>query len=145
MSRLYSITAVINLKFNEKKLLEVLTKSKELGWKIYKPNWEINDPFKLEELDLKAALLRILEKPKNDINGLELRVEDMFFAVYFQRNHLEIGLTFCGFNYFPWMRKFKYDDYDDEYDEDIDIARYLRLMLDLIEDYKILELRVEKD
>jgi len=142
MSQVYSISAVIDLKFTERNIFAVLLKGITLGLRYYEPNFRTDDPFNLQELSLDQAVVSASTILANDINVLEARLENTFFSMYCIKNAQRIEITFSGFNYFPWMRKFKYDD---EYDEDLDIPRYLKLMLDLIEDYKILELHVQKD
>jgi hypothetical protein len=141
MSRVYSIVTVIDLEFNKDNIKKILLKGERLGFKYYESNFNlINQPEKLKKFSVDQANEYVSTIIKDDPNGLEVQIENMFFSFFFYKKFDEIKLHFFGFDYLPWMKTFKPNG-----EEDIDINKYLKLMLDLVEEYRLLELKIEKN
>ena len=140
MSLGYSIDAIIELKYTENNIKKILESAKKIGFKLITPLE--GDPEKGLELDLEAALKVILNKTNaKELSIITLKVGDSFFDLHFM-DRININLMFYNFKY-PFYRTYKVDF--GELSEDLDVHKYVRIMLDLVADYKILKLQVDKD
>lgn len=141
MSRTYSISALIDCEFNEKNIADILSEGKILGLRYYEYDLEI-DPFLLPEINISEATRKTSKLTQNfdNPNAINARIDDSFFIIFFSNKSGLIEIAFFGFDNIHWTRIFKYDG-----KEDLDIKQYLRFLLSLIKDYKIVSLHVNKD
>lgn len=140
MSKIYSINTIIDLEFDVKNIHEFLTRGKNLGFQYHLSNFHINDPIELKAITIDETCTLLMQQTKNLITSIQVNSEDTFFTLYIQSNYQGTEVSFSGFHYYPWIRKFDHRD-----TEDIDIFRYLQLLLKLIEPYRIISLNVEKE
>jgi hypothetical protein len=137
MSLGYSITTIIDVVYIPKNIESVLVKGLELGFSYYEYSLgmiEINGP----SLSIKEALHSILDdKTKSKLYCIVAKVNDTYTTIDFIAQNGNLLLMFSDFTY-PWLKKFDGTD-------EIDIGRYAKIMLDLVQDYKILHMSIEKN
>lgn len=138
MSLGYSISTSIDLIYIEKSIESILAKGLQLGFNYYEYSLgmvEVNGP----SLNIKEALHSILiDKTQSKLYCIVVQYNDTYFTMDFISQNGNILLMFSDFTY-PWLKKF------DDGEDDIDIGRYAKILLDLVQDFKILEMKIEKD
>ena len=140
MSLGYLITTQLDIIYNKEniqKTIEVGTKN--LYFKYYQIDYSsMNCTGKLLSINETVNYI-YLSKFDPTMNIVLVEVEKSYFFLSFSQDYVHLTISFFNF-FLPWSKKFIDDD-----TPDIDIARYIKLMLDLTSQYKILNLKVEKD
>ena len=135
----YSIDAKIDLGYNKKSIRIILEKGFKKGF--------YYSEFILGKIDYADSPLLTLDQAVESVwkgnagSGLHciiIRAENTFAIEHFIDEEIYITVMITGFSY-PWLKKFQNGK------EDINIARYTRLLLDIIDDFRILELHVDKN
>ena len=123
----YAIVAIVGISYNQDSILNVLERGSKIGFSYYFTNLEELDSMLLKPAHIQSALVAIMEGfPEDVMNVITARYEDTFVNLYFiAGNNLTIMLY--DFEY-PWI---KMND-GHELDE-VDLIRYVKLMLELIE------------
>jgi hypothetical protein len=138
MSLGYSVTVRISMNYAEQNIYLIMKNGiSKFNFKYY-----LIDYIKLNcigrELNLEEAVEVLINgTPDETLNCIVAKYQDTHFFLHFINEHYYLTIMFSTF-FNPWVRS--YDG-----GEDVDISRYISLMLDLVEDYKILELKAEKD
>ncbi len=140
MSKIYSINTVIDFDLNLENIQEILNRGKRLGFQYYLSDFHVENPLHLKKLTINQTCGLILEQNEGQANSIQVNFENTYFTLYILSNPQGLEISFSGFHYYPWMRKFDYSC-----TEDLDIFGYIQLLLKLIEPYKILTLNVEKE
>lgn len=137
MSVSYSIFAMLDAEKDRESIEKILEKGHRQGWIYYKfilGKWNVDS----EPLTLKEAVDAILEDIEHGLHCLDVQIKDTYATFFFVKKGYSRLALMIGSLSPVWSRKF-----NDE--EEIDIPRYTKAFLDLIDDFQILELQVEKD
>lgn len=135
MSRTYLISTRLDAEFNESNIQAVLERGLPESLIYYKYMDEDGTPLNINEATDSA-----FKGDKDwDVNTLAIKVEDTYAKLIFSmdKNNM-MNVMLSGLSHL-WFRKFKNGD------EDIDVARYAKVLLNLTQDFKILEMNIDKD
>lgn len=136
MSKHYIISAMLDVGKNSESIEKILNKGHNQGWIYFKfiPDiWNIGFE---KPLTAKQAAVSIFEKNKYDLYCLTVQIKDTYATLHYLPDYPSLVLM-IGELSDNWSRKF------DGVDE-IDIPRYTKVFVELIEDFQILELEVEQ-
>lgn len=138
MSLGYSITVIIDAKYNNQNILHLLKKGHEHNFTYHQfilGETNIHTP-SLSSEDATNSVLHGL--PEDNLHCLTLQIQNTHAILHFLDDGVHMMIMLSGLSHL-WSKKF-IDGY-----EDIDIARYTKALLDLVSDFRILEMRIEKD
>ncbi len=137
MSRTYSLDTKIDTSFNSDSVSKILKTGETLGF-IYR-EFTINgsDPSLPKLTPMEAMGAVFLNKKENAMACIFLQIEDTYLTLHFLDSE-KLIVMFSGLSQI-WSKTFE------DGDEDIDVARYAKALLDLVSDFKILEMHIEKD
>ena len=134
MSWNYSITIRIDAPYTEGVIQDILEKAPKLDIICYKHMDEEGIP-----LNAKDAAHSVFQAANDsEIHCVDAKVQGIYVALHFIENYGQVTVMFSGISY-ERIKKFKYDH------EDIDIAFYAKTLLDLTQDFRILEMHINKD
>lgn len=136
MSLTYTIFAMLDAEKNSKTIEKILTKGHLQGWIYFKYASGICHTDFENPLTLKQAAASIIEKNEDDLFCLVVQIKDTYLILHYVPGYPKLALMIGGLST-NWSRKF--DDVDE-----IDIPRYTKGFVELIENFQILELEVEK-
>lgn len=128
----YSVYALIDVSYNENNVRHILKKGEELGFTYEDEDarWER----RIMPLNIDESLLYILNK---ELPFLWVNYKETVFDIMIQNRDTRISIIFDSFGE-GWKKRFLYQNKDDFY-----LQMYAKLMLDLVDDFKIIEFNVE--
>lgn len=137
MSKDILIWARIDASYQEKNIKNILKKGSKLGFTYYKfILGEMN--VGSEPLSIDAATQSVLAgDPDGGLHCLTIQIQDTYATLHFLNNEI-LSVMLSGLSHL-WSKTFV------DGSEDIDVARYAKMLLDLVSDFKILEMHIEKD
>ena len=129
MSINYSLDAYLAVKYSEENIEKILSRGKKLNFIYYKEYFE-------EIINSSEALQIILHCPKDEASFVSTKSQDTLFSLHFEKDSgsLRIGIALpsnC------WKKERNNTGY-----YDIDIARYLRLLSELCNQFKVIKFEV---
>lgn len=139
MSQRYFFDCIIDRDFEKSSISEILIKGLELGFTYLKPNFDVDLS---QILEINEAIDIIYEGTivDNDlVNFLIVKCNDTYFYLHIKNNKPEIEISF-SFLLLPWQRIFEQHNI-----EDVDVNRYILLLLNLAEKYRIFSLIAKKE
>lgn len=138
MSKDYSIKIIIDVDYDVNNISKILARGSEnLKFAYYKPDLMQYDPALLEQINPLQGLRKLSDFKDRQI-FLVVNYERTFFFLHCDKEINGISIIINHFSY-PWYRVFENNKL-----EDIDIAQYLRIIINWIEPYRIISLLVEK-
>lgn len=129
MSMRYSVNVVLWQNYSQEMVYKILEKGQHLGFK-----YEIHNQNDFKAISLNGALNFFLEA---ELPYLLVTYENTSFAMGIIKSGLSLHVSFIHFGE-GWKK-----NYLNENEQEFDIQRYAKLMLDLIGDYKIFEFKIE--
>lgn len=132
----YFLDACIDTYLNRESIEYILKKGAHLGMKYYAVN-QGYDAFKRYNLDINEIVSKeFSHELENKL--IPVQFKDTFFIMHFINDIIATRIIFTSLS--PnWSKTFP------DGTNDLDMARYIRLMLDLINDYKIRSFVAEKE
>lgn len=141
MSLGYSIASELDLAYTSENIQTILEIGQGLGILYYKSNENSDNFFDITLLpSVTNAVNYLLYEKENEYDSLHYvtaKLEETIFNFHIL-NDAKIIIMFNGLG-FAWSKKFIGQE-----KPDLDIQRYTKLMLDIIKDFKIKSLVVEK-
>ena len=135
----YSITAKLDAYYDSNNIEFILNKGITIGLRYSEFILGKIDYSSAPYLSLNKALEAVIQGiSDSSLHCLVVKFQETFATLHFVNDGKYLLIMFSGMS-FLWSKKYSNGK------EDIDIARYTRLLLDLVDDFKILELHVEKD
>lgn len=137
MSKDLSIWATVSATYEERNIKHILENGSKLGIQYYK--------FILGEMNVASKPLAIeqatkdviLGDPEGGLHCLTVQIKDTYATLHFL-DEGNLSIMFSGLSIL-WAQKYL------DGEEDIDVARYAKVLLELVEGFKILEFRVEEN
>ncbi len=143
MSRVYSLEAIINMDYSSSNIEKLLQKGYDsLHFQYFKPNFSVFDISEHDIISTKAAVNIILNGAFIDddlVNFLVVKIDDIYFNLHIIREGGDISSISFGALGDPHLKIFENGIVD------LDVTRYIKIMLDFTENYRILNLLVEKN
>lgn len=139
MSLGYAISTVIDLQYNPINIQKILEKGAYLEFLYYTFTFEDVDLSKKIPLSLEVAASLIFNGIPDQMHCVFAQKQEMYFNLYILKESDNTTIVFHGFKNAWYRAQSNPEDYD------LDLVRYTRLMLDLIEEYRLIELEVKKD
>lgn len=134
MSRRYSIIIQLDASYNRETIENILAKGLKLKME-YNKFMDCGGQL----LDVKSAADWCLEEDNGfDVHCLEAKIAGIYTHLHFINQSGDVRVMLSGISC-ERLKQFKNGA------EDIDIASYAKVMIDLIDDYRILEMKIEKD
>ena len=128
MSQIYSVYSIFDLSYSKQAVENILAKGQSLGF-VYEDNFL--------KLKIGKAPLNLIEAVNfsllSEMPSIFVDYKDTNFSLTIRDVNPYTSITFMSFGE-GWKKK-----YLNQSDEDYDLHRYAKLMLDLIEDFKIIE------
>lgn len=138
MSETYSVSVMLNAVLNEKNLTYILSRGTEkLHFKYFEVQYE-NEGLLGNQLSVKEATDYIIAQIPFDEACIFIKINESFFFLRFLKEVSALTFMFSGF-FYPFEKYFTQSDF-----EDVDVAEYAKLMLQLVSDYHILHFEIEK-
>lgn len=134
MSLGYSIDVNINAPFNEENVKSILERGTERHFIYYK--FMVYEGKKLNLSD--ATRLVFDGDPDYDVHCLSTKIENEYINLHFINSGGLITVMISGISH-DATKKFKNDI------EDIDVAKYAKILLDITQNFQILSINIEKD
>ncbi len=138
MSLSYSILTRIDAKYNSKNIKSILNKGHEHHFIYYQfvlGEMNIASP-ELSPEEATNSVIRGL--PEDDMHCLTVQILNTYATLHFWNNGTQMVIMLSGLSQI-WSKIFE------DGNEDIDVARYAKALLDLVSDFKILEMHIEKN
>lgn len=139
MSKTYFIDLEIDACHSTETIKKILQEGESLGCTYFLPNFFEVDPSTLQKLSVGEAtnIIALGKKVSDDmIQFIVIKKMNTFFYLFILPTPLHTEISITHFLY-PLLRNF--DD-----DEDIDIAHYIKILLDISRKFKVLNLNVYK-
>lgn len=133
MSQRYSIIIGLDAPYNEETIRSVLEKGLHFDIK-YRKFMDYGGQL----LDIKEAIKWCLEEDEIDVHCLATQINGIYTNLHFMNVDGSVRIILSDISY-ERLKLFKNGA------EDIDIASYAKTMIDLVDDYRILEMKIEKD
>lgn len=137
MSLGYSVVAKLNANYQESHIRDILRRGAELGIGYHDFSLGLMS-YSSPELEINEATRLVLKGAPDDLHCLTISVQETYATLHFLNDEGYLLIMFSGLSHL-WSKKY-FDG-----DEGIDIARYVKTLLDLVDNFRVLELRVEKD
>lgn len=139
MSQIYSIDATLKTKYSVENIRALIIHGSKIGFIYSKIDSKIIDPNQYIKLSEDEAVREIFIPDISIIpNTISVQFNDTFFSLHILNNDDKILAMFSSFSY-PWH--YKENNIETE---ELDLIRYIQLMLKLIEGYQLINLIVEK-
>lgn len=137
MSLGYDVFVKVKKDYNRQNIKDILDKGKQIGFVYYK---YISIPLEIYSLPLSIddAVNNVMEENEDGLQCLTVQINSTYSTLHIM-DYGYLSLMLANF-YYPWLKKF-----EEENDQDVDIGRYAKVMLDLVSDFKIIEMKIEKD
>lgn len=132
----YFISAKLNQRYNIGNLHQILKKGFQLNFCYSK--YITGNEAEFQNLNIEQASELIIKGDHDDLHRVNVKILDTYATLHILNDERHMIILFDNFSY-PWMKKFE------DGSEDIDIIKYAKVFLNLIEDYEILEMRINKD
>lgn len=132
MSREYRISVEIDAKFTQDNIGKILSRGSCIGFVYYKFLTYSGEPLNLQQ----ATLFSYKGDQDYEVRSITINFKDTYADLTFSSNE-NILITVSGLSDL-WSKDFK------ENETDIDVARYIKILLDLIYDFRIISMVVEK-
>jgi len=137
MALSYSVDVKIDALYGKEAIRKILMVGKKLGF-IYRKFELGNSDLSLPSLAVEEAVESVFDSVRvNKMACLFLQIQDTYLALHFL-DFEKLGIMFSSLSD-NWSKVFTNGT------EDIDVARYTKELLNLIEDFRILEMHIEKD
>lgn len=136
MSLGYDISIKLKQSYNNQSVQEVLARGSSLGFVYYKYTWGTLN-IDLSPMNIQEAAANVMKENEDGLQCLTLQINDTYATLHIRNDFGYLSLMLTTF-YYPWTR-----EYEDGLD--VDIGRYAKVMLDLVSDFKIIEMKIEKD
>jgi hypothetical protein len=138
MSLGYSIVIKVDTKYNYQSIIQLLIKGAEHKFVYYK--------FILGETNIHSSALSsesaadsiIQGLPEDDLHCLSVQIQNTYATLHLWDDGVHMMVMLSGLSD-NWSKVFTDET------KDIDVARYTKELLNLIEDFRILEMHIEKD
>jgi len=138
MSLDYSIAIGLNAKFSKENIKLILDRGNSLGFNYHKYIWgEINiDSPSLNQNDAISAIYQSAEEIHMHV--ITITYKDTYFDLHFISLDNDLRMML------PWLNPLWSKIYANG-QEDIDVDRYIKLLLDIVYDYQIVDFRIYND
>jgi len=139
MSLGHCISANLNLSCTRENLHQILNNAKKIGSSFFLTNIDELDPGNYKQINMDEAIEALYAGiPDPDMHVITLKHESIFINLSaIRHSDKTMTIMFTNFKY-PWLLS-SWEEYK------LDISRYIKFFLELIGNYQILEMHIEKD
>jgi hypothetical protein len=137
MSLDYSIIVGLEAPYNQINIRNILTAGSNLGF-IYREFKHCMGSLNDSPISVECAVNKVLQGTSDNLHSLLIEMDGTYAYIHFIQYPHSMTISLSGLCVM-WSKKF----YTGE--EDLDIGRYAKALLDLVADYKIYSMNIEQD